>query len=462
MRMMMSAGPVAPIGAHQVLVFLLQVGLLLSVALVLGQLAQRLGIPAVVGELCAGVLLGPSVLAHAAPGVSTWLLPREAGQLHLLDAVGQLGVLLLVGLTGMSIDLGLVRRKGATAVLVSAGGLLVPLGFGVAIGFALPAALVANGTDRTVFAWFVGVAMCVSAIPVIAKTLLEMRLLHRNVGQLIISAAAVDDVVGWLLLSVVSALATTGVRAGRVALSVGYLVVAIAFAATVGRRVAGAVLRLAARSREPGVTVTAAVLLLVLCAAGTQAMGMEAIVGTFFGGILIGSLDWVDRERLAPLRTFVMAVLAPLFFATAGLRMDLTALGRPVVLGSAVVVLMVAVAGKFAGVYLGARASRLGHWDALALGAGMNARGVIEVIIAMVGLRLGVLTTEMYTIVVLVAIVTSLMAPPMLRHAVRRIAVTPAEEERAKVLAIGDHTFRPNGHFRSPEDASRRERREAG
>jgi len=412
------------------LLLLLQIGVLLGAALGLGRLAARIGIPAVVGELCAGVLFGPSVLAHLAPGLSGWLLPRVAEQMHMLDAVGQLGVLLLVGITGMNIDIGLLRRKGATAVRVSAGGLLVPLGFGVAAGFALPATLVA-GADRTVFAWFIGVAMCVSAIPVIAKTLLEMRLLHRNVGQLIVSAAAVDDIVGWLLLSIVSASATTGVRAGHLALSVGYLAAVIVVVGTIGRPVVRTALRLSARSKEPGVTVAAVVLLLLLAAAGTQALGMEAILGTLLCGVLIGSSRGLDRERLAPLRTFVMAVLAPLFFATAGLRMDLTALGRPEVLASAAAVLLIAVAGKFVGVYVGARTSRLGHWEALALGAGMNARGVIEVIIAMVGLRLGVLTTEMYTIVVLVAIATSLMAPPMLRYAVRRIGgVTSEEQER--------------------------------
>src|SRR5690348_2912989 len=142
--MNLSSAPVAPIAGHQVLVFLLQLGLLLGIALVLGRLAQRVGIPAIVGELCAGVLLGPSLLAHAAPGIAGWLLPRDASQMHLLDAVGQLGVLLLVGLTGMNVDLRLVRRKGTTALRVSAGGLLVPLGLGVAVGFALPAALLAR------------------------------------------------------------------------------------------------------------------------------------------------------------------------------------------------------------------------------------------------------------------------------------------------------------------------------
>jgi len=436
--MSLSAGPLAPISSHQILVLWLQVGLLLGCALVLGRLAQRLGIPAVVGELCAGVLLGPSVLAHMAPGISAWLFPHDVAQIHLLDALGQLGVLLLVGLTGMNVDLGLVRRKGAAALGVGMGGLLVPLGLGIAAGFVLPSVLVAEGTDRTVFAWFIGVAMCVSAIPVIAKTLLDMRLLHRDIGQLIIAAAVVDDMVGWLLLSVVSAMATSGVRTGQVALSVAYLAGAILFAATIGRPVVGGVLRLSARSKEPGVVVAAAVVLVMLAAAGTQALHMEAVLGAFYGGILIGSSPWVDRTRLAPLRTFVMAVLAPLFFATAGLRMDLSTLGQPIVLGSAFLVLLIAVAGKFIGVYIGARASRLSRWDALGLGAGMNARGVIGFIIAMVGLRLGVLTTEVYTIVILVAILTSLMAPPMLRYAVRRgQAVSPEETAREKAFAIG-------------------------
>src|SRR5690349_5684294 len=125
--MLLTSAPVAPIAAHQLLVLLLQIGVLLGLALVLGRLATRLGMPAVVGDLAAGVLLGPSLLSHVAPGVSAWLLPPEETQQHLLDAVGQLGVLLLVGITGMHIDLRLVRRKGLTAAGVSAGGLLIPL-----------------------------------------------------------------------------------------------------------------------------------------------------------------------------------------------------------------------------------------------------------------------------------------------------------------------------------------------
>ncbi|MFJ4098201.1 cation:proton antiporter [Amycolatopsis japonica] len=426
------ADPVAPINAHAMLLFLLQLGLLLGLAFALGRLAIRLKMPAVVGELTAGVLIGPSVLAHLAPGLSAWLLPHDATQLNLLDAVGQLGVLLLVGITGMHMDLKLVRRKGGPAAWTSAGGLLVPLGLGVGLGFVLPASLIPAGTDRAVFALFLGVAMGVSAIPVIAKTLLEMRLLHRDIGQLIVSAAAVDDIVGWLLLSVVSALAVTGLVAGQVAFSIAGLLVVLVLTVVAGRPLVNASLRLASRSSEQGPGIATVVVLLLLAAAGTHAMGMEPVLGTLLCGILIGSSKHADLARLAPLRTIVLAVLTPIYFATAGLRMDLTALRDPAVLGSAVLVLVVAVLGKFTGAYLGARVGRLSHWEGLALGSGLNARGVIQVIVAIVGLRLGVLTTATYTIIVLVAIVTSLMAPPTLRRAVGRIAVTEEERVREK------------------------------
>lgn len=432
----LATAPVAPLAAHQVLVLLAQVLVLLATALVLGRFAKKWALPALAAELCAGVLLGPTVLGKAAPAVSMWLLPADASQVHLLDALGQLGVLLLAGLTGLSLDPGLLRRRRATAVCVSSFGLALPLIGGIAIGFALPAALLVHGGNRIVLVAFLGVAMCVSAIPVIAKTLLDMKMLHRDIGQLIVGTAAIDDVMGWLLLSIVSAMATTGIGVGDIGKAVGYLVLFLSLAFLVGRPVVALVLRWASRSTESFAPMAAVVLLLVAFAAGTQALGLEPLLGALVGGMLIGSSKWFDRSSLAPLRGFVLGVLAPLFFVTAGLRIDLTSLARPAVLWSALAVLAVAVTGKFTGAYLGARLRRLDHWHGLALGAGLNSRGVVEVTIAMVGLRLGVLTTEMYTIIVLVALATSLMAPPVLRYAVRRISVTSTEIERAETLSV--------------------------
>jgi K+:H+ antiporter len=435
---MLAVGPVAPIAAHQLLIFLLQVGALLLLALLLGRLATRLGMPAIVGELCAGVLVGPSVLAHASPAVYRWLLPHDPAQFHLLDAAGQIGVLLLVGLTGVYMDLGLVRRRGTTAMRISLAGLILPLGLGVTAGFLMPASMIPGTAGRSTFALFLGVALGVSAIPVIAKTLLAMKLLHRNIGQLTLCAVTVDDIIGWLLLSICSAMATGGVRAGHVALSVGYVAI-IGACALLSRPLLRAALRAADRSdraRNGGATVALVATLIMLAAGATQAMGLEAVFGAFVCGLAISNCRTVDPAKLAPLRTIVVAILAPLFFATAGLRMDLTALGKPTVLLVGLVILAAAIAGKFVGAYLGARSSRLSHWEGLALGAGMNARGVIEVIIAMVGLRLGVLSPAMYTIIILVAIVTSLIAPPILRVTMARVEHTAEEELRAMPYEI--------------------------
>lgn len=427
--MVLSAAPPSTLGAHPLLMFLVQVAVLLGMAIVLGRLAVRVGMPAVVGELASGVVLGPSLLGTFAPVFD------DPDQLHLLDAVGQFGVLLLVGFTGMHLDLGLARRQRRAAAWVGAGGLLVPLGLGVGAGFLLPAAMLGPAADRSVFALFLGVAVCVSAIPVIAKVLLEMNLLHRDIGQLTITAAAVDDVVGWSLLAVVSGMAASGLTAGHVAWSLGALALVLVLAVVAMRPVARGALRFAERSGDPGVTVAVVVLLVIASAAGTHALDLEPVLGAFVCGLVISSVGGVAREPLTVVRTFVMGVLAPLFFATAGLRMDLTALRHPAVLGTALAVLLLAVVGKFAGAYAGARLARLSHWEGLALGAGLNARGVIGVIVALVGLRLEVLTTEAYTVVVLVSVVTSLMAPPMLRYAARRIVVTDEEREREKAFS---------------------------
>lgn len=422
--------PVAPLSSHELLVFLAQLGLLLLLALLLGRLATRVGLTAVVGELSVGILLGPSVLGHFAPGVSHWLFNSSSAQFHLLDAVGQLGVVLLVGVTGMHMDMTMVRRRGLSAAGVSIGGLIVPLGFGIAAGFALSDVLMPPAVEPVVFALFMGVALCVSAIPVIAKILMDMRMVHRDIGQLVLTAGMVDDAIGWMLLSVVSALATTGLTTGDVMMSLLSVLVVAAFALTLGRHLVGLGFQIATRHSDDGPAITLATAMVIIGALGTHALGLEAVFGAFVVGMLIGSTLGVNRHRLAPLRTVVLSVFAPVFFATAGLRMDLTSLWAPGVMLAALLVLAVAILGKFIGAYAGARISRLTHWEGLALGAGLNARGVIEVVVAMVGLRLGILTVEAYTIVILVAVVTSLMAPPILRYSMAHINITPDEQLR--------------------------------
>jgi Kef-type K+ transport system membrane component KefB len=422
---------VAPLAPHPLLVLFAALTVLLVLARLLGRLAGRFGLPAIVGELVTGVVLGPSILGHILPSVAHWLLPNSAEQAHLLDAVSQLSVVLLVGITGTHLDTGAIRRRLRSVLSVGLAGLLIPLMFGIGLGLILPGALAGPAASTGVFALFMGIAMCVTAIPVIAKTLTDMGLLHRNLGQLVLGASMIDDAAGWLLLSVVSAAATAGVTFGHVSIQVAYLVVFIAFASTIGRKLVTAVMTKLARSVEPGPAIAAAVVIVLVGSVITLSLGMEPIFGAFIAGVLVSQVRPV-QVKLASLRSVVLSVFAPLFLATAGLRVDLTSLAKPSVAIAGVAVLAVAILGKFGGAYLGARISGLTKLEGLALGAGMNSRGVVEVVVALTGLRLGVLNTASYTIVVLVAIVTSLMAPPVLRWVMGKLELD--DEERLRKI----------------------------
>ena len=312
------SAPVMPLAGGQVAILLVQLAALLLLGLSLGRLAARFGLPAIVGELMAGVLLGPSLLGHAAPAIHDWLLPADAGA----DAPagrGRPGRRAAAGRDGR-------HRAGHpdhpptrhAALRISVGGLLIPIGFGILIGYLAPAVLVPDTTERPVFALFLAVAMCVTAIPVIAKTLADMKL-HPPRRR----PADHDLRHGRRRRGLVPAVDRVGHgdrrRArGQVALSLLLLVAFVVAAIFVGRPLVRGAIRLAGRSAETGPTIVTAVVIVLVGAAITQSMHMEAVFGAFIAGILIGQAVRERRAMLAPLRTIVLTVLAPIFLASAG------------------------------------------------------------------------------------------------------------------------------------------------
>ncbi|HEV2736481.1 MAG TPA: cation:proton antiporter, partial [Longimicrobiaceae bacterium] len=192
---------------HDVLVLVIQIALLLFVARALGEIAQRLKQPAVVGEILAGILLGPSLLSGFFPVLGEWIVPHSRTQGYLLEVVSLFGAMFLLLITGLETDLRLIRRQARTAMGASLGGILVPFGLGYALGSYLPTSLLADPERRLVFALFIATALSISAIPVIAKVLMDLKLMRRDVGQAILAAGMTDDAIGWMLLSVVLGLA---------------------------------------------------------------------------------------------------------------------------------------------------------------------------------------------------------------------------------------------------------------
>jgi Kef-type K+ transport system membrane component KefB len=434
---------IKPLGGQELLLLLVQFGLLLAVARTLGEVAKRFRLPSVVGELLAGVVLGPSLLGAVAPRVFHTVFPSRPEQVHLLEALSWLGVLMLLVLTGLETDLELIARKGKGAVGISLGGILLPFVSGVALGFVIPGSFVARADQRGVFALFVGTAMSISAIPVIAKVLMDMDLIRRDIGQITLAAGMIDDTMGWILLSVVAGLAVRGVvDPASVGKSIASVLIVLGLSLTVGRRLVAALIR-AVDNRIGGdmAKITTLILLALALASLTQFLGLEAVLGAFIAGILVGRVRRFDHHVADTFRVVALGIFTPVFFAVSGLRVDLAQLVHPGVFLVAATVLAVAILGKFAGVYLGARLTRLGHWEALSLGAGMNARGAMEIIVATIGLTLGILTPKMYSIILLTAIATSLMAPPLLRWTIGRVEMDEEERRRLQTEDLRKASF---------------------
>jgi Kef-type K+ transport system membrane component KefB len=367
--------------------------------------------------LAAGILLGPSVFGLLAPNLQAWLFPSDAVQQGLLAAVGWLGAFLLLIVTGYETDLRLIRRLRAATLRVGLGSLIVPVLAGIAVGYAMPAAFLGPDSERLVFALFLGTALGISALPVIAKVLSDLDLMRRNAAQIIIAAAMAEDLAGWVLLGVVAGLAQSGqVDLQGLAITLIGLGAFLLFAFGPGQRLVDAMLR-GVRVRRTGALGATSVIVLTGLAAGalTHGIGLEAVFGAFVAGIVLGRSRHQEQEGFAALHTLTMAFLAPIFFAQAGLRVDLGLLSDPTILGWGIAVLTAATVTKFAGAWIGARLAGLPTREALALGAGLNARGAIGIVVATVGLSIGVLGPASYAIVVLVSLATSMMAPPMLR-----------------------------------------------
>lgn len=441
--LVVSTGPLRSLGHHELLLLLLQLALLLLVSRALGAVLQRWGQPQVVGELLAGVLLGPSLFGWVWPQLHQLVFPQSQPQADLLAAISWLGVLFLLVVTGLETDLNLIVRKGRTALVISLGGIVLPFATGMALGWQLPDAFVANPDQRMVFSLFIATAMSISAIPVIAKVLMDLKLIRRDIGQLTLAAGMTDDTIGWILLSVVAGLATSGsVGVEKLLASVLAAILFLAFAFTIGRVVVSAILRWVDNTVGGAAINLSTILVLALAASAlTHALGLEAVLGAFVVGILVGQAPRFNRQAGHTLELITTSFLAPIFFAAAGLKVNLLQMLNPGTLIVGFVVLAVACVGKFAGAYLGARAGGLGHWEGIALGSGMNARGAMEIIVATIGLSLGVLNAPMYSIIVMVAIVTSLMAPPLLRWSLSKVVIGPEESQRLQSEALASQSF---------------------
>ena len=423
---------ITPLSGHAVFLLLVQIGLLLLVARLGAEGAKRLGLPAVVGELSAGLLLGPTVLGHYAPSLSAVLFPRETAQFHLLEAVGTLGMVLLLLLTGLETDLRLLRNLGRAAFIASLMGMVFPFATGFGLGLVMPDAYLAQPDRRILFSFFLATAMAISAMPVIAKILMDLDLTRRNIGVVILSAGVVDDTVGWLVLSVIAGVASHGSIQFRDLIQTlvltGVFMLVAGFALYPFARRSLAVITRHFRAEHSDLVFV--LVITFMAAAATEWIGIHAVFGAFIAGAVFRQVPELKVDTVRRLESFTFGVLAPIFFGTVGLKVNLHILASWEML---VVVLGIACLGKLIGCTLGGLWGGLLFWESLSIAVAMNARGAMELVVATIGLSLGILNQEMFSIIVVVAIVTSFMAPLGLRLTVPKVRMT--EEEQRRILA---------------------------
>lgn len=400
---------------HEAVVFLLSIATLLGVARLLGELARSWGLPAVVGEILAGVLLGRTVLGRVLPGAHAFLFPSGAPKV-MLGGYTTLAVVLLLVVAGLEVDLGIVKRRGRTALFVSALGIIVPLVGGLALGNLLPDSYLVHPDRRALFAVFLGVALSISAMPVIAKTLLDLGLFKTDIGLLVMTAAMLDDLCGWIAFSILlGPMRGAGLEIWPLARTLALTALFVGGLLVVGRKLLD---RILARLEEqadvaPSRILSLVIVLAVLGATATQAIGIHAVLGGFIVGVAVGDSPRLRERTRGIIHQFVTNVFAPVFFASVTLRVDFVAnIDAPLCLA----VFAVASMAKLFGCTAGARLTGLSWREAAAVGFGLNARGAMEIILALLARDAGLVDDRLFVALVVMAVGTSLIAGPMMKR----------------------------------------------
>ncbi len=433
--------------ASILLYLLLDLAIIIIAARTCGAIAKKLGQPAVIGEVIAGIILGPTLLGRLFPGLPAIIFPPEVP----LKQIADLGLVFFMFLVGLELNTGLIRKQAAKSITISLLGIALPFALGVTLGFQLlpinNAGHFSAGTthppEALTFAIFMGAAMCITAFPILARILVESGLYKAPVGVTTLCAAAVDDVIAWILLAVVIGIA----KSGSIATAGQSILLTIIFAGFLFTVVRYLLNLLAKRYDAAGALTIDQVAIIIagvlLSAMFTEMIGIHAIFGAFLFGIAMPKRSGMTHALTDKIEDFVSIVLLPVFFCVVGLRTNLFTLDSATLLGWTLLILVVAIVGKFVGTGLAAWFMGSTKRDAVVIGTLMNTRGLTELVILSIGLQLGVLSDQTMAMMVIMALTTTIMAAPIVNRLISR-----SEQIGTLVHATAAHA-----HVHIPEEA---------
>lgn len=406
------------LGHADVVHLLVQLSIMLVMARLFAEVLRKLNQPAVIGEILAGILLGPTVLGMLKPDWFEALYPAGAVAGVVLSGFVQVAVIMLLFIAGLEVDLHIVWQQGRQAITTSLFGLIIPFVIGFVFPYFFPQFFgIADVDGRLIFALFMGTAMAITALPVIVRILMDINLFKSRMGLLVVASAMVDDLVGWLIFSVILGLIG---KQGSMPL-INTIILTLGFAAfmlTVGRGMLNRVLPWVNKKLAwPGGVLSLSLALCFLAAAFTEWIGIHAIFGAFIMGVALGDSEHFSERAKEIVHQFINNIFAPLFFVSIGLRVNFI---LNFDLGLTLTIIAIAFTGKIVGSGLGTRLGGFSWKESLAAGFGMNARGAMEIILGIIALENGLINEKVFVSLVIMALVTSMTSGPLMKWSLSR------------------------------------------
>jgi K+:H+ antiporter len=403
----------------EITTFILAIGLMLLSAKVLGEIFNKIKQPAVIGEILAGIILGPSIFGYFLPDIYRWIFASNNEIQIAVDGITTISVILLLLVSGLEVDLSVVLAEGKKAFYIGIMGVVIPFMLGFSITYLYPELMgMKNSDTRIIYSLFIGTALSISALPVIAKTLLDMNLLQTKIGSTIIASAMFNDVIGWLIFSLI--LSIMGLKKSTIsfALTLSLMIIFSLIILTAGKKLINRIIPLIQNKFSfPGGILNFIIISGFLCAAFTEFIGVHAIFGAFIIGIAIGGSEHLNEKTRELIQQFVTNIFAPLFFVSIGLKVNFLTNFNPLIV---LTVLILAFTGKVFGCSFGAKLSGIQNNEALAIGFGMNSRGAMEIILGVLALEAGIIDESLFVALVIMALVTSLTSAPMMDYFINK------------------------------------------
>lgn len=401
---------------NELIVLLVSISTMLLLSRILAEVGKRFKLPVVMGELIVGIILGPTIFGMLAPEAFNFIFPKTGAVPIALDGLFSLSVVLLLFVAGMEVQLPLVLKQGKLAVYTSTFSMIIPFATGFAVAWFFPQWFhVENTKDaKLYFSLFLGTALAISALPVIARILMDMNLFKTSIGMLIIASAMFNDLIGWLIFSLVLSMAGNAENSMGLGYTIAYIIGFGLFMLTLGKTIIDRSLPwMQNKLSWPGGVLSFAMGICLLSAAFTQSINIHAILGAFIAGIAVGDSVHLHEKAREIIYQFITNFFAPLFFVSIGLKVNFI---ENFDLKIVLIIIVLAFFGKVLGASGGSYLGGLSRNQSLAVGFGMNARGAMEIILGTLALNAGLISPSVFVALVIMALLTSITSAPLMRY----------------------------------------------